>query len=129
MSFNIGNSDACQNIGQRNFPLECGGLPPVGTASPATGFSGYHASGWGGGETGTDGFYTPFNLKNGWVVDYVTGLSWGKWGNGSYAAESGASPFGATNPGVNVNWKSDACGYIAYSGDIYITGPLAVPYQ
>ena len=130
-SFAIGNSDNCQNIGQRNFPLECGSILPIGTANPPTGFEGYHASGWGGGETGSDAFYTPFDLKNGWVVDYVTDLSWAGYGGGSYAAEAGASPSGATNPNVNVNvnWKADACGAIIYTGDIIIIGPLGMPYH
>ena len=84
----------------------------------------------GGGETGNDGFYyTASTLNNGWVVDYVTGLSEGNVGNGSYATESWASPFGATRPGVNVNWKADACGLTVYSGDIYITGPRGLPYH
>jgi hypothetical protein len=129
-SFSIGNSDRCQNMGQSNFPMECGSLPPVGTGpGSATGFYGYHASGWGGGETGNDGFNTTFNLNNGWVVDSVTDLSWAKVGNGSYATEAWTSPFGATFPGVQVNWKADACGLIVYSGDIYITGPRGVPYH
>jgi len=129
LSFNIGNSDQCQNLGQSNFPLECFSLPPTGTGGQPTGFYGYHASGWGGGETGTDAFSTPFDLKNGWVVDYVTDLSSYKIGNGSYATKASASPSGATNPQVNVNWKADACGLIDYGGDIYVTGPLGLPYH
>lgn len=129
-SFNYGNSDECQNLGQNNFPIECGSLPPVGTGgNPATGFYGYHASGWGGGETGDDPFDANFNLSNGWVVDYVTGLSSYTVGGGSYAAESSASQFGATSPSVDVNWKADACGLILYTGDIYVIGPKGLPYH
>jgi len=128
-SVGAGNSDQCQNIGQANFPLECGFLPTGGTEPGATGFQGYHASGWGfSGESGDDGFWANPNPNNGWVVDSVTGLSGWKVGNGSHATEAWTSPPGATNPGSNVNWYSDNCGAILYYGEIRITGPAGMPY-
>ncbi len=127
-SVGAGNSDECQGWGQSNFPIECGFLPTGGTAPGATGFQGYHASGWGfSGESGNDAF-TASTLNNGWVVDSVTGLSGWKVGNGSHATESWVSPFGATSPGVQVNFYADNCGAILYYGDIIVTGPKGVPY-
>jgi hypothetical protein len=130
-TFSYGNSDRCQNLGQSNFPMECGSLPPVEVAPGPTGFYGFHASGWGfSGESGNDGFWlSPSQtLNNDWVVDSVTSLSGWKIGNGSSATEAWASQPGATNPGVNVNWYSDNCGAILYTGDIMVTGPVGMPY-
>ena len=127
-SVGAGNSDQCQNWGQDNWPAECGCCPNFGLQKGPTGFYGYHASGWGfSGETGNDQFWPLPMLQNGWVLSSVSGLSWDKIGNGSYANESASQP-GTSAPNVSVNWKADNCGVIFYWGDMYINGPAGVAY-
>jgi hypothetical protein len=136
-SFYIGNSDSCQSLGQENLPTECFQLGTWGLEPPATGFTGFHASGWGGGESGTDAFcygnntnmcLTTNNLQNGWVFDSIANGVGAKEGKGSYANIASTSPSGSTSPSVSMSWKSDACGYVLFLGDMLITGPQGVPY-
>jgi hypothetical protein len=121
-------SDECQDWGGTNWPEECP-FADFGIADlyRPTGFSAYHASGWGfHGNRGNDQF-SAF-LLNGWVVDSVTGLAWTNIGSGSSANEWYVSPAGTWFLQVSVPWYADNCGMILYWGDVVITGPAEVPW-
>lgn len=125
----LAGNDACQGLGQPGWPPECGFLNGTfGLGQSPTGFWGYHVSGWGSGESATDGFYVNFALKNGWAFNSVENFGWAYVGGGSKAAlDWNTSTPGDTSPKVYVDWHADACGLIDYSGDIQITGPKGVP--
>lgn len=125
----LAGNDACQGQGQPGWPPECGFLNGTfGLGGQSTGFWGYHVSGWGPGESATDGFYVNFMLKNGWAFDSVQNLGWAYVGGGSKAAlDWNTSSPGDTSPKVYVDWHADACGLIDYIGDVQITGPKGMP--
>jgi hypothetical protein len=126
-SVGAGNSDQCQDWGQNNQPTECFQFHTFGLQPGATGFYGYHASGWGfSGESGNDQFWA--TLNNSWVLDSITGLSGTRVGNGSDANEWNPSQPGTPNPKLTVLWHADNCGIILYWGDMMITGPRGLPY-
>jgi hypothetical protein len=126
----LGNTDACQSNGSYNLHPECAnGVPTFGTQPGATGFQGFHASGWGlSGESGNDQFFGP-TLKNGWGFDSASGLSGHSTGNFYRPNYWYTSPVGGTETNVSVNWQTDNCAYIFYWANIYISGPIGVPYQ
>jgi hypothetical protein len=127
----LAGNDACQGMGQPGWPPECGFLNGTfGLAPPPTGFWGYHVSGWGSGESATDGFYLNAALKNGWVFDSVKNFGWAYVGGGSKAAlDWNTSSPGDTSAKVYVDWHADACGLIDFTGDVQIIGPKGLaPY-
>ena len=125
----LGNSDACQNSGNYGTPPECFEILNFGVEPGPTGFQGYHFSGWGfSGEAGNDQFWGP-TLKNGWAFDSASSLSGDYVGTFYQPTYWYQSPVGGTETKVSVNWRCDNCGGIFYYGNIYITGPIGVPYQ
>ncbi len=127
----LAGNDACQGLGQAGWPPECGFLNGTfGLAQDPTGFWGYHVSGWGPGESATDGFYLNTALKNGWVFNAVLNFGWARVGGGSNAAlDWNTSSPGDTSAKVYVDWHADACGLIDFTGDMQIIGPKGLaPY-
>jgi hypothetical protein len=123
-------SDMCQDTGSTNWPAECAGLPPLGMASAAEGYSAYHGSGWqlfGASDSGTDSF--SISLQNGWVNAGGATFSSGSSDSSSYAnlvAPISNQPIPSWS--WQVSWNVDACGVVGYVGAIYIMGPAGVPY-
>jgi hypothetical protein len=127
-------SDECQNWGGTRFPPECalalgGGIPTWGLMQNSTGYFGFHASGWGGGNSGHDEFWPSPPLKNGWVFDSLQNFGWYNLGGGSQESHDGlVNTSDPTTPRLDVNWHVDACGVVDYGGDIQIIGPADTPY-
>jgi hypothetical protein len=128
----IGSSDYC-GWGQWTYPVECLAAellvwpPPWSVPGPVS-FWAYHASGFGGG-SGVQSDTWKVSLNNGWVFDevapfWVETFSLG----GTWAGIWTMSNPGTSNPSIQVNWRSDACGQVVYWADIWIEGPALVPY-
>jgi hypothetical protein len=119
----------CENSGADDWPNECG----VAAFSEA-GFGNldaYHAVAWSpNGHPGHDDFWINDALLNGWVLlstsaDWTTQVNSG----GQVSVDSGwTSAPGTSNPHLQVNWYVNSCSAIFYSGHMFITGPLGVPY-
>jgi hypothetical protein len=134
------SSDQCQFNGSTNYPIECDdGLSLPGGGSPPPGFWGYHASGWqltaGANDAGVDTFSLTYPLQNNWLVSSADFSDGGSDNNTfSYVLNPGGPTqnlyFGGptANPSWQIGWNVDACGMLGYSGDLYLYGPIGVPY-
>jgi hypothetical protein len=119
----------CENSGSDDWPNECGV-----TAFGEAGFgnlAAYHAVAWSpNGHPRHDDFWVNGPLLNGWVLlstsaDWTTQVSSG----GQVSVDPGwTSAPGTSNPYLQVNWYVNSCSAIFYSGHMFITGPLGVPY-
>jgi hypothetical protein len=127
-SIGAGPSDRCQNWGNTNYPFECWVNPTYEVApGEPNSYYGFHASGWGGGNSGYDQFWPSPPLKNDWGYDSYT-LDWYDLGGGSNQTVTGVNTSNPAAPVLSVNWHVDACGVVEYGGVIFITGPANVPY-
>ena len=133
MSTGPTGGDMCEDLGNEGWPGECGCCAEFGTGGGGSlgNLAGYHAVGWSfNGHPGHDHFRIDDALRNGWVLlstsaDWITQLGYG----GQVSVDPGwTSAPGTSQPELQVNWYVNACGAILYSGHMFITGPLGVPY-
>jgi hypothetical protein len=101
-------SDQCQNWGGTNYPDECFQIPLGGTETGPTGYFGFHASGWGPGNSGNDQFWPSPPLENGWVFESLQNFGWYNLGSGSQETIAGVNTSDPTTPRLGVNWHVDA---------------------
>jgi hypothetical protein len=138
MSSGVSDHDACQNQGSTNFPQECtsGGFTPWESGGGVGNLGGYHDSGWGfTGNSGNDQFWLAGPLNNGWVLletsaEVTTQVSAaGQNTGGRVWVDNGqASNPGISNPRLGIDCHINNCGAIFYTGHMFVTGPLGVPY-
>jgi hypothetical protein len=116
-------------MGGTNWPIECGlgGAPFLPGPSGPIDFRGWHASGIGPGSSGYDQFWLQSPLQNSWVFTDL-GPPYSEGSSGGSQATFSVNASNATAPVVGANWRADACNLIAYGGDMYIEGPIGVPY-
>ena len=123
-------SNQCENSGSDDWPNECGETGGFGEAGFGN-LAGYHAVAWSpNGHPGHDDFWITDALLNGWVLlstsaDWTTQVNYG----GQVSVDPGwTSAPGDSKPALQVNWYVNACSAIFYSGHMFITGPIGVPF-
>lgn len=131
MSTGPTGGDACEDTGSVNFPWECGCCPEFGTEGGLGSLAGYHAVGWSpNGHPGHDHFSIDDAMRNGWVL-LSTSADWTQQlqSGGQVSVDPGwTSAPGESKPELQVNWYVNSCSALFYTGHMFVTGPLGVPY-